>query len=229
MSLPSSFLLGVRAERLVLWTALLASAICLVLTGCPTKLDSGANFDPTGESNALAFDALDVYGRDVSVGRPRPAVMVLFFSGQGTSDAMQPITADIAVRFHDQSAIDFVTIVDLRSLSFYERPFADGAVASAGDRTVRRVNRQLEQEGLPPIEGLHDHMYLVTDPSGDITTRYGVPDPNQTLTCIIYDPNGMEIGRFDPATELDGVMAAIEQSLSMLPTGESPSGEVSAQ
>ena len=164
-----------------------------------------------GLPNPLAFTALDVDERSVQVGYPSERVFIVFFSSPETSDAMQPLTADIAVHFREADDLEFVTVVDLRNLAFYERPFAPGAIHDAGMRTIGRINRQLDELGLPPIEGLEQHLFMIADDSGGITDTYGVPDPTRYLTCIIYDHAGQEVGRFDPETQLDEVIAAIEQ------------------
>ncbi len=164
-----------------------------------------------GLPNPLAFTALDVDERSVQVGYPSERVFILFFSSPETSDAMQPLTADIAIHFREANDLEFVTIVDLRNLAFYERPFAPGAIHDAGMRTIGRINRRLDELGYDPIEGLEDHLFMITDDSGGITDTYGVPDPTQYLTCIVFEHSGQEAGRFDPATQLEEVIAAIEQ------------------
>ncbi|MBN1946611.1 MAG: hypothetical protein JW797_13130 [Bradymonadales bacterium] len=197
--------------------------LCFLGLGCPGRMDTDAMFaeNPT---NPLAFSAVDVYGRPLSVGVPSDYVWVMVFSAEDTSDAMQPITAEIAVEFHDQPGLAFLTIVDLRSLAFYKRPFAAGAIRDAGDRTVRRINRQLERRGLPPIENLHDHLFLITDNNGEITQRYGVRDPNRFLTVVLFDHHGMELGRYDPQDDLPAIFDGIRRGLTILSTRNSMVG-----
>jgi hypothetical protein len=184
-----------------------------ILAACPGNLDPIATFDQR-EANPLAFTSVDVHGRTVDVARGSQSVQIMFFSGERTSDAMQPVTADIAVHFREADDLEFVTIVDLRSLAFYEMPFADGAIRDAGERTIGRVNRQLRRDGLEEIQydAMFDRLFMIADERGDITTAYGVPDPNEVLTCIVLDHEGLEVGRFNPSTQMEAVIAAIEEA-----------------
>jgi hypothetical protein len=196
--------------RPVLFVLLLALAAGAA--GCPGRLDSLAQFEGT-EQNPLAFTIPDVHDRTVSVGYPSDYTVVLFFNGPDTSDAMQPVTTEIAVAYRESPEVHFVNIVDLRSLSFYERPFAPNAIRGAHERTIRRINRRLEERGFPPAEGLYDHLFIIADETGEIVQRYGVPDPQQIITCIIFDQQGRELGRFTLPDELEGVLDAIAVSL----------------
>lgn len=193
-------------------TVALLLPLALLATACPGRLDSLAQFDGT-EQNPLAFTMPDVHNRTVEVGYPSDDTVVLFFNGPDTSDAMQPITTDIAVEYRDRHDIDFVNVVDLRSLSFYERPFAPNAIQGAHERTIRRINRRLEERGLPPIEGLFDHLFIIADENGAIVQRYGVPDPDQTISAIVFDHQGREIGRYTLPDDTQAVIDAIAQSL----------------
>lgn len=188
------------------------AATCLCLAGCPGNLQQIATFDTTA-NNQPTFASHDVHGRPISVGVPSDNVVALFFNGEDTSDAMQPITAEIAVAFFDVEGLDFVNVVDLRTLAFYEKPFAPNAMREAGQRTIGRINRRLTSEGLPELENLHEHLFLIFDEEGLITDTFDVPDPNQVMTAIIYDRQGIELGRFDLATELDGVLDAIREGV----------------
>lgn len=191
-------------------------AVCalLFLSGCPGNLDPIAHFSQTA-SSSLAFTADDVHGRPVAVGMPSESPIILFFNGKATSDAMQPITADIAITFYGAEALTFVNVVDLRTLSFYERPFAPGAIRDAGQRTIGRINRRLRNEGLAELEHLNEHLFLIADEDGQITQRYGVPNPDQEITAIVYRRDGREIGRYDLQEQYDEVIAAISESLAV--------------
>lgn len=189
--------------------SLLLSVALISIAAC--NLDPVATFDEGGV-NPLSFTAIDVHGRQVRVGVPSDYTMILFFNGEETSDAMQPITQEIAIAFADADDLEFVNVVDLRTLAFYEHPFANGSMRGAQERTIRRINTRLQAEGLDRIENLFEHMFLINDSQGLITTRFQVPDPNQLITAIIYRRDGTEIDRFDPQTELDAVIAAIESS-----------------
>jgi hypothetical protein len=199
-----------RLANLTLLPAL--AALALAGTGCPGRLDSLAQFEGT-EHNPLAFTIPDVHERLVSIGYPSEQTVVLFFNGPETSDAMQPITTEIAIAYRETQQIDFVNVVDLRSLSFYERPFAPNAIRGAHERTIRRINRRLEERELPPIEGLFDHLFIIADDTGTIVERYGVPDPDRIISCIVFDRQGRELGRFTLPDDLEDTLATIALSL----------------
>lgn len=183
---------------------------CWSLLGCSVNLEPLAVFGNSGEAGP-SFSTFDVHGRPIEVGVPSENVVILFFNGETTSDAMQPITAEIAVAFYQADDLDFVNVVDLRTLPFYARPFAPGGMRDAGGRTIGRVNRRLRDDGLPELENLHDHLFLIADEGGEITDHFSVPDSNQIITAIVYNRDGSEVGRFDPQQELEAVIAAIAQ------------------
>ena len=191
-------------------TAGLILLSCWLMLACPVNLEPSAVFGNPNDDPS--FSTFDVHGRPVEVGVPSDNVVILFFNGEATSDAMQPITAEIAVAYYDVDDLDFVNVVDLRTLAFYARPFAPGGMRDAGGRTIGRVNRRLRNEGLPELENLHNHLFLIADDGGDITDHFEVPDSNEVITAIVYRRDGTEIGRFDPQQDLEGVIAAIAEA-----------------
>jgi len=178
------------------------------LPGCPGNLEPLTQFQ--NRSDGVSFTTYDVFGQQVTVGEPSPNVTIVFFNGKANSDNMQPVTGDIAVHFYEARDIDFVNILDIRTLAFYERPFAAGAIQDAAPRTVRRVNRRLVNEGLPEIEVLDEHLFLIADDEGRITERFGVPNPDRQITAVVYDRDGAEVGRFNPEAEMDTLLLAVE-------------------
>ncbi len=211
-----------RASRInrIPTTLLLSLSVAALAfgAGCPGNMEPLAQFGSSGAGQS--FSTWDVHERAIAVGVPSENVTVLFFNGKATSDAMQPITADIAIHFVEARDIDFVNVVDLRTLEFYERPFAAGAIRDAGGRTIGRVNRRLRNEGLPELPNLHDHLYLIADAEGAITEQFRVRDPDRFITCIVYDKQGRELGRWDPQAELEAVIAAIEVARNTSPPEE---------
>jgi hypothetical protein len=110
----------------------------------------------------------------------------------------------------------------MRTIAFWKRPFVAGAMQDAGARTIRRINRQLRQKGLDPLEGLHDHLFLLNDEEGLITDNYPIPDPNQTITAYVCHPDGEMSGPYEPENELDALILEVERILQELEVEESP-------
>ncbi|MBN1944038.1 MAG: hypothetical protein JW797_00105 [Bradymonadales bacterium] len=194
---------------------LLFSLLLTVFTACAIRLDRSALFsdEPGGvpDSNPLAFSAVDIYGRPFQVGYPSEQIWVVFFNGMDTNDPMEPVTSEMAIRYRSAENVFFLNIFDLRSLAFYERPFAEGVMRSRGRATVDRVNAMLAEMGLS-IEGdMHDHMYVWSD-DGELIDRYQVPDPNRTITCIVFSTTGREVGRFDPVEGMEPIFVAIDRN-----------------
>ncbi len=186
--------------------SLLGLVLSGVLAGCANRPDPKLE-ESTGP--APVFSAHDVKGRLVEVGRATDGLDVLIFAGPDTSDAIQPVANRLATEFRNADRLRFIGVVDLRSLAFYERPFADGEMSDAYSRTIDRVNRHLGKQGLPVIDKLGDYFFMIADDGGAVAQGFQVPDPNQRPSCIVLDRAGRELGRFDPENELVDLIAAI--------------------
>lgn len=200
----------------------------VLLLGCPGRLDSLAAFDELGP-NPLAFTTPDVLERTVSVGFPSDRVTVLFFTSPEKSDDINPVTTEIAVEFRESRRLNFVSVADLRSLAFYERPFAPSHMRGAHGRTVDRINNSLAERDFPPIEGLFDTLFLIADENGAIVDRYRVPDPTRTITAIVFHSSGHEVGRYDAEQQLGEVIESITLSLEDLSFTDDDADEAPSQ
>ena len=194
-------------------TGFISILLMTVLCACGARQSQTSIQLDNAVDNPLSFTAVDVHERTVEVGSQADYITLLFFNGEETSDAMQPITANIAIHFYTSRALRFVNVSDMRSIAFWKRPFVAGAMQDAGARTIRRINRRLNQEGLAPLEGLHDHLFLINDQEGLITDSYPIPDPNETISAFVFHPGGEVSGPYDPENDLAALILEVEHVL----------------
>ncbi len=166
----------------------------------------------SAQNKASDWVAEDAKGNKVKTADFRGKATMIFINHPEQRDAMKPITKELALKYGHNPAVSLVTIVDLRDLEFYKRPFANDKIAQAQDRTVKRIQQILKENNKPPIPGLARKLYMVPDFDGKIIDRYNHWDTKKNVTIVLLNKQGDIVGSWKD-TQLDKVFEAVEATL----------------
>ncbi len=159
------------------------------------------------------WKAKSAHGRSVNTQNYRGQVVMVFLSSPESRDALKPVTKDLVLRYGDNPDVAQLTIVDLRELEFYKRPFADDHIAKAQERTVKRIQKILKDNGKSPIPGLKRKLHLVSDFEGDIIKKYHHWDTQKFVSVVVLNKQGDVVGSWK-TTQMKQVFEAVDASLS---------------
>jgi hypothetical protein len=164
------------------------------------------------EAKRHDFSTKDCKGRRVKTTAYRGKVLLVMISGDKTRDMVKPISKDFILKFGHNKNVAQLTLVDLRDLSFYERPFADGVLAKVQDRTAKRLNRWLREDGQAPISGLDRKLHIIGDTKGRLLRRFGPYKTSTTVTIVVINKQGDIVGKFKH-TQLSLISEAVDAAL----------------
>ena len=155
----------------------------------------------------------DCNGHRVKTTAYRGKVLLLIISGTETRDIMKPVSKELILKYGHNPDVGQLTLVDLRELSFYERPFADGELSKVQKRTVKRLNRWLREDGQAPIPGLSRQLHIIGDTKGRYLRRFGPWKTSNTVTIVVVNKQGDVVGKFKHS-QLPLLHQAIDAALS---------------
>lgn len=158
------------------------------------------------------FSTKDSKGRRVKTARYRGQVLLVIISGTENRDVMRPVSKELILKYGHSKDVAQLTLVDLRDLSFYKRPFATGELAKVQDRTAKRMNRWLREDGQAPIAGLSRKLHIIADFEGKLIKRFKPWSTKDNVTIAVVNKQGDIVGKFKH-TQLDKLHEAIDASL----------------
>lgn len=164
------------------------------------------------EGGASDWSAKSASGRNINTKHYRGQVLMIFLSSPETRDAMRPMTKEMVLKYGHNNDVAQLTVVDLRELEFYKRPFAEEHIAKAQKRTVKRIQQILKDNGKPPIAGLDRKLHLVADFEGDISKRYKHWDTQKFVTVVVLNKQGDVVGSWK-STQLKDIFEAVDAAL----------------
>jgi hypothetical protein len=125
---------------------------------------------------------------------------------------MRPLTKELVLKYGHNNDVAQLTVVDLRELEFYKRPFAEEHIAKAQKRTVKRIQKILKDNGKPPIAGLDRKLHLVADFEGKVTKKYKHWNTQKFVTVAVINKQGDVIGSWK-SSQLDDIFEAVDAAL----------------
>ena len=158
------------------------------------------------------FSAKDAKDRRVKSTHYRGQVLLVVISGTETRDAMKPVSKELILKYGHSKEVAQLTLVDLRDLSFYKRPFANGELSKVQDRTAKRMNKWLREDGQPPIAGLNRKLHIIADFDGDLIKKFSPWKTSDTVTIAVVNKQGDIVGKFKH-TQLKELHEAIDESV----------------
>lgn len=152
-------------------------------------------------------------GQTIKTKNFRGKVMMVIINHPEMRDAMKPITKALAFKYgHNPEVAIPVTVVDLRDLEFYKRPFVNDRISKAQDRTVKRISKMLKDENKPPIPGLSRKLHMIADFDGDIIKRYSTWNTKKAVTLVVVNKQGDIVGSFKGA-QIEKAFEAVDAAL----------------
>jgi glutathione peroxidase-family protein len=179
------------------------SALMMMMVALPAAMAERKKTDWTAKS---------VNGRNVNTENYRGQVLMVFLSSPETRDAMKPMSNELVLRYGDNQEVAQLTIVDLRELEFYKRPFAEEHIAKAQGRTVQRIQKLLKDNGKAPIPGLQQKLHLIADFEGQIVKRYNHWDTQKFVTVVVLNKQGDVVGAWK-SSQIKEIFEAVDASL----------------
>jgi glutathione peroxidase-family protein len=164
------------------------------------------------EKKTHDFHAKDSKDRKVKTTHYRGQVLLVVISGTETRDAMRPVTKELILKYGHNKDVGLLTLVDLRELSFYKRPFANGELAKVQDRTAKRMNKWLRKDGQAPIPGLDRKLHIIADFDGKLIKKFKPWKTEKVVTIAVVNKQGDIVGKFKH-TQLDQLHEAIDASV----------------
>jgi peroxiredoxin len=152
-------------------------------------------------------------GQKIKTKNFRGKVMMVIINHPEMRDEMKPITKALAFKYgHNPEVAIPVTIVDLRELEFYKRPFVNDRISKAQDRTVKRISKMLKDENKPPIPGLARKLHMIADFDGEIINRYNTWNTKKAVTLVVINKQGDIIGSFK-GSQIEKAFEAVDAAL----------------
>lgn len=172
---------------------------------------TGAVGVASAQDKATDWAASDVKGRSVDVKAYRGKVLLVFIMSDTTKDLMRPITEDMVLRYGHNPKVAQVSLAD-----FSDAPFTwksaekiSGTVTdktkAAHDRSVKRIQKILKDNGKPPIPGLDKKIHIVLDWDQKLVKKYKHWNPKKFITVVVTNPQGDIVGSWKLGPGKDGV------------------------
>lgn len=164
------------------------------------------------DKKAPDWSAESVKGKKVGTSQYRDRVVLVFLTSPETRDGMKDLTKEMVLKYGHNPKVAQLTVVDLRDLAFYKRPFADDEIAKVQDRTVKRIQQIMRDNGKDPIPGLDRNLHMFTDFEGKLVNKYEHWDTKKSVTVVVLDKNGEVKGSWKPS-QIDAIFKAVDESL----------------
>ncbi len=141
-------------------------------------------------------------------------VMVYFVCGRQSKVQMEPLTRVFGARVGENPSVDYLTVIDLRTLPRLFSPFVKGILGKAHRETVARIASQRASLGHPPDPSLGDHFYLVTDWDGSLQKALGTQHDDKNVVMAVVGKEGEPKGVFVGPAGLEEMLLKVESLLS---------------
>lgn len=189
-------------------TPLIRAALTLLTLLALVGLSLGA----VASDKSTDWKAQDARGEEVDTTAYRGKVLLVFINHPDTRDKMKPLTNEMVLKYGHNPEVAQLTLVDLRALEFYKRPFARDHIVEAAERTAERIEALLKEHNQPPIPRLKKRLNIVPDFEGELLARYTYWNTSEHVTVVVINKQGDVVGSWK-GEQLEEIHEAVSASL----------------
>lgn len=143
-----------------------------------------------GAIPAHAAGLTDVFGREVPVGKGRPALML--YANRGTSEQLRAHAFDFAYALREEHPI-VVVQVDLRDVPGLFRSMARKEIRQRHRASLELMRQLFHEQGERPPADLEESLFMVADPKGESHSELGLPKGFKQVFAKALGASGEEL------------------------------------
>ncbi|WP_338869621.1 hypothetical protein [Myxococcus stipitatus] len=141
---------------------------------------------------ASAAELKDVFGREVPIGKGRPAVVL--YANKGTRDELREHAYQFVYDVRAGKPI-VVVRVDLRDVPGLFKGMAKGEIKKSHAESLDLMRNLFQEHGETPPPELDSSLYMVADSKGEPHESVGLKKGFKNVYAQVLDPSGQELAR----------------------------------